>query len=82
LSCAAQPAITTGSDTTIDTAARCAKNSPSAVTKLTKYTGAVAAWKPVTFIASKNSFQVKIKHINAVAEIPGRVMGAKTLYRT
>ena len=36
LSCATQPAITTGSETTIETAARWAKNNPSAVMKLTK----------------------------------------------
>ena len=71
MSCAIQPAITTGIDTARAAAASCAKNRPSDVMNVTMYHGAVLARDEVRFRANRNSFHARMKQISAVAAIPG-----------
>src|SRR5690606_15946913 len=78
LSCAANPAISTGSDTTVAAAQTCARNCPWDVTNPVRYTGAVPAVTPVRTRANSISFHAKMKQISAVAATPGEMIGMIT----
>src|SRR4029450_5340876 len=78
LSCATQPASSTGRQAKDAPAHRRAQNWPSPVWKLTRYTGTVAAFVVVRLTARKNSFQAKMKQIRAVAANPGVITGTIT----
>ena len=67
MSWAANPAISTGSDTTSDAAQTLARNRPWLVTKPVRNTGAVCATVPVSTRANSSSFQLKMKQISAAA---------------
>ena len=71
MSCAANPAMSTGSDTSVAAAHSRARNRPSFVMNPTRKTGAVLARVAVRFTANMNSFQLKMKQISAVAAMPG-----------
>src|SRR5918994_185366 len=72
---ATQPAMITGRTARVHAADSRAQNRPSLVMKPTRNTGTVAAWVAVRLTAKKNSFQAKMKQINAVAASPGAIIG-------
>ena len=65
----------TGRETTVVAAQSCARNRPWEVTNPVRYTGAVCATTPVRTLANSSSFQAKMKQINAVAAMPGEMIG-------
>jgi hypothetical protein len=79
LSCAANPAISTGSDTITEAAHTVARNRPWLVTKPVRNTGAVCATVAVSTRANSSSFQLKMKQISDVAAIPGSTIGVTTV---
>ena len=74
---AIQPASSTGNDTSVAAAHSRARNSPSDVTKPTRKIGAVPESVAVRLTAKKNSFQLKMKQISAVAARPGATIGSR-----
>src|SRR5215207_7263933 len=69
----------TGSETAVAAAQTLARNRPCDVTKLVRNTGAVPATTLVNVLANSSSFHAKMKQINAVAAIPGEMIGTMTL---
>src|SRR6185437_2928545 len=79
LSCAAKPAMSTGSETIVAAAHTLARNRPWLVTKLVRNTGPVWAETPVSTRANSSSFQLKMKQISDVAAMPGAEIGTMIL---